>query len=165
MPNAFIPQKHEPKLNAYCDKYYISRQLVDVAKKIGEGEEDFIIVKKVVETKQDIKEIIDSQADDVGLNNILKKFAITGDPGVLPENVTTSGTEVIDYSSMPQDLIEAGQYFDAKKKEFDSLPDDLKKGRSFTEFMSTFNQSEFDSYFNSLIEATKKVEATKKEGE
>lgn len=165
MPNAFIPQKHDPKLNTYCDKYYISRQLVDVAKKFGEGEEDFVIVKKVIEKKQDIKEIIDSQADDVGLNNILKKFAITGDPGVLPESVNTSGTEVVDYSSMPQDLIEAGQYFEAKKKEFDALPDDLKKGRNFTEFMATFNQAEFDSYFKNLKEAASKVEASKKEGE
>lgn len=150
MPNAFIPKKHDPIFNPNKpDVYYYDVKLVDKVKKIGPGDEDYIIEKKEVVTKQLIQEVIDSQADDVGLEAALKKFAITGDPSVLPEALPENGA-TFDMTGMPQDLIEANNYFNDMKAKFDALPDALKQGRDFNAFMSTITQEQFDAYIASL---------------
>ena len=162
MPNAFVAKKHEPILNIYVDKYYYDVKLVDKVKKVEGSEDDFIIVKEEVVTKTDIKELIDSQADDVGLNNVLKQFALTGDPGVLPSGVNPNGGDVLDCTQLPNDLIDADIYFKNMRAKFDALPDDIKAGRNFQDFMTTFTQAEFDKFVASL----KPVESNgKKEGE
>lgn len=162
MPNAFVCKPHEPRLNNIkWDKYYFNVELKDRVVKTGEGDEDFVIEKKEVITKTSIKEVIDSQANDVGLDNILRKFALTGDESILPQNVNTDG-RVLDMSGMPEDLVDAQNYFAAMKAKFDSLPADLVKGRSFDEFMSNLTQAEYDAYFASIRPKEKEV---KKDGE
>lgn len=160
MPNAFKCKEHKPVFNPNKpDEYYFDVKLVDKVKKIGDGEDDYIIVKKEVITKTKIDEVIQAQADEVGLDNLLKKFAITGDPSVLPEAMPEDGV-TFDMTAMPQDLIEADNYFKAMKAKFDALPDSLKQGRDFSAFMATINQQQFDAYIASL---QPKVEE-KKEG-
>lgn len=150
MANAFQIKKHDPNLTKKpFDKYYIDVKLVDSVKKIGEGDEDYIIVKKEVISKRDIDEVIESQAADVGLEAALKKFSLTGDPSVLPEPLPEDGA-LYDVTQLPQDLMDADNYFKAMKAKFDALPDDLKNGRDFNAFMSTITQQQFDAYIASL---------------
>ena len=159
--NAFTAQKHAPRLNnCKYDEYYIDVQLVDKVVKTGEGEEDFSIVKKEVITKRSIKEVIEAQADEVGLENILKKFSITGDESILPEKCIPND-QIMDFSAMPQDLIDANNAFNGMKAAFDALPDELKQGRDFASFMQTLTQKQFDDYINSL----KPKDDDKKKGE
>lgn len=160
--NAFTPRNHKPHLNdVKYDEYYVDVQLVDKVVKTGEGEEDFSIVKKEVITKRSIKEVIDSQADDVGLENILRKFSLTGDESILPEKCIAND-EIIDFSAMPQDLIDANNAFNAMRSAFDALPDELKQGRDFASFMQTLTQKQFDDFINSQ---KPKEEDNKKKGE
>lgn len=150
MHNAFIPKKHDPVFNPNKpDVYYFDVKLVDKVKKIGPGDEDYIIEKKEVISKQLIQEVIDAQADDVGLEAALKKFAITGDPSVLPSALPEGG-ETFDMSGMPEDLIDVNNYLNDMKAKFDALPEALKQGRDFNAFMSTINQQQFDAYIASL---------------
>lgn len=158
MPNAFKCKQHKPVFNPNKpDEYYLDIKLVDKVKKIGEGEDDYIIVKKEVITKTKIDEVIQAQADEVGLDNLLKKFAITGDPSVLPEAMPEDGV-TFDMTGMPQDLIEADNYFKAMKAKFDALPEELKQGRDFSAFMATINQQQFDAYIASLEPKQKEKE-------
>ena len=114
--NAFIPKKHNPNLNTIkWDEYYIDRVLKDKVVKTGEGEDDFTIVKVVVEDKRSIKETIDAQADEVGLENILKRYALTGDESILPQSVNANGGEVFDMTQLPQDLIDADNFYKQQK--------------------------------------------------
>ena len=153
MPNAFKPKQHQPNLNkAKWDLYYIDRVLKDKVVKTGDGEDDYTIVKVVVEDKRSIKETIDSQANDVGLNNILRKYALTGDESILPERAVDNG-EVIDMTQMPQDLIEANNFYANQKALYDNLPQEITKGRSFSEFMTNFTQAEFNAYVAALAAA------------
>lgn len=162
LKNPYVVVPHQPRLNKVkWDEYYIDRKLVDSVVKTGEGDHDFIIVKKVIEDKTSIKELIASQADDVGLENILKKFAVTGDPGILPEAVTDNN-EIADFTQMPQDLIEAQNLFSAQEEAFKSLPEELVKGRSFGEFMAHINQDEFNVWQAAL---KAKLEPKKEEGD
>lgn len=163
MPNAFIVKPHEPRLNKVkYDEYYIDRWFKDKVVKCGDGEEDFTIVKVVVEDKRSIKDTIAAQADDVGLENILKKFALTGDESILPESVV-SNEQVADFTQMPQDLIEAQNLFNAQEAAFNSLPKDLVKGRTFAEFMANINQDEFAAWQAAL--KAKMTPEKEKEGE
>ena len=154
MPNAFRPKKHNPNLNTIkWDEYYIDRVLKDKVVKTGDGDDDFTIVKVVVEDKRSIKETIEAQADDVGLENILKRYALTGDESILPQSVNANGGDLVDMTQLPQDLIEADNFYKQQKAMFDSLPEEVTKGRSFTEFMTNFNQAEFNAYVAALAAA------------
>lgn len=164
--NPFIFVKHEPRLNNIkWDQYYIDRKLVDSVVKTGEGDNDFIIVKKVVEDRISIKDTIDAQADDVGLENILKKFSLTGDTSLLPA-AATDNNEIADFTQMPQDLIEAKNVFAAQEAAFKSLPEDLVKGRSFGDFMAHITQDEFNAWQTALkAKLEPKKEIKKEEGD
>lgn len=76
------------------DKYYIDRKIIQVVKKVGEGENDFIIVTKALDSKIDIKEFVNASADSCGVYNILKKVIATGDTSYLNPISEDSFTDI-----------------------------------------------------------------------
>lgn len=86
------------------DKYYINRKVVQVVKKTGEGETDFILEDKVIDEKILIDEVIQADADSCGVYNIINKVLKTGDESIL--NIDNSG-QFADISAYPDNIHDA----------------------------------------------------------
>lgn len=138
------------------DKYYIDRTIKQVVKKTGDGEDDWILVEKEIETKRDISKVINAQAGDVGIEAYLRNYEITGEP--MPD--VQVGDDIQDFTSMPSSLAEAALLGEKSRKLFDSLPSELKGKLGYEEFISSFTQEMFDAF---LAKISPKVEE-KKEG-
>lgn len=117
------------------EKYYIDREIVEKVRLLEGGtDEDFVIDLVVKETKRDVFETINSQADDVGLDNALRKFAMTGDPSVLPQEVKATD-DILDLTALPQDDAEYFEYIHGLAAKFYALPADLRKDLTMQEFI------------------------------
>lgn len=142
------------------DKYYIDNEVHDVVKKTGDGEEDFIVIKKLVLKKRDIKEVINASASEVGVENMINRLARSGES--LPNVVV--GEDVIDTTRMPSNLAEAIQFGEEARKKFEALPKELVNGRSYEEFIKTCSASEVLAYYQEKEKANKPNDEAKPEG-
>lgn len=129
------------------DKYYIDRVVKQVVKKTGEGEDDFILVDKVIETKRDIAKEIHAQSGDAGIDAYIRQYELIGEP--IPDVVV--GEDVQDFTEMPETLADAVLLGERSRKLFASLPKDLVGKMSYDEFISNFTQEKFDAYISSLM--------------
>ena len=155
----FIPKKtvyHEYKF----DEEYVSYEVKDVVKKIGEGEEDFVITQKLIEKREPIKEVIARDAGTTGIQAVMQRALLTGDTSILPDPLPKTGV-VSDYTEVPDNLLDADLYAKAMEAKFNALPEEVRKGRSFDEFCQFFTQDEFNAWMNAML--PKKEE--KKEGD
>lgn len=146
------------------DEYYIDREIILVPKPVeGDDPDAYVLEPKIKENKRKIFDVINSQADDVGLDNALKKYALTGDPGVLPGSAK-AGEGVFDLTSLPSDSAEYFTYIHGLQKAFEDLPLDLRKDMSIEDFTKKVINGEIDvaGYLNS-IKPVENVE--KKDGE
>ena len=153
MANPFMPMdpKKAPKhtttnFDKDIDKFIIDYEEIDVIKKTGESETDFIVDKKVVESSRiNRQEYIDSFRGDVGIMNILEKVRLTGDATLLdqtkrspvPSEKTGRGNleEIVDISNIPNSFIEADQKITEGHDLFKGLPEELKGKLSFEDFV------------------------------
>lgn len=139
------------------DKYYIDREIKQVVRKTGEGEDDYIIVNKVIETKRDIDKVIQAQAADVGIEAFMRNYEVTGES--MPD--VKVGDDVQDFTDMPDSLADAVLLGEKSRKLFDSLPKELRGKMGYEEFISSFTNEMFDAFIEKI---TPKVEI-KKEGD
>lgn len=142
------------------DNDIIKYKQIDVCIKTGEGEEDYVLQKKVVPySKENRKEVIESYRNDVGILNILKKVALTGDNTLLDQRHNAIG---IDCTNLPANYMEAFEALENGLVSFKDLPDDIKNKMSVDEFVKNYKQEDFDAYIqakvNAAIEAQKKIE-------
>lgn len=128
------------------DKYYIDRTVKQVVKKTGEGEDDYILVDKVIETKRDIDKVIQAQASDVGIEAYLKNYQIQGEE--VPDVVVTD--DIQDFTEMPESLADAVLFGERSRKLFDSLPKELKGKMGYEEFISSFTNEMFDAFIEKM---------------
>lgn len=133
------------------DKYYIDRVVKQVVKKTGEGEDDFILADKVIETKRDIAKEIHAQAGDAGIDAYIRQYEVMGEP--IPDVKVTE--DVQDFTNMPGSLADAVLLGETSRKLYDSLPSELKGKMSMDEFISSFTQEKFDSFIASLVPPAK----------
>lgn len=169
MLNPFIPQKREyVKTPIDESSDIITIEVFDEVEKITDDKtkkEDFVVKKVVRETSRiSADEYVQSFKDDVGIENILKKVALTGDVSLLNQRqrstgvVDENGYEVLqDYTGIPGDALEAAQAVKSGRDVFSSLPADLVKGRSFAEFVETATADELQAYMLASYEAQKKA--------
>ena len=128
------------------DKYYVDVTIKQVVKKTGEGEDDYILIDKEIETKRDIAKVIRAQFADVGIDAYLKNYELSGEP--MPEVVV--GDEVQDFTNMPGSLAEAALLGEKSRKLFDSLPSELKGKMGYEEFISSFTNEMFDAFIEKM---------------
>lgn len=138
------------------DQDYISIQIVDYVVKTGEGENDFVIKKKVVETREPIADVVARDADQVGVYNIIKQVMRTGDTSLLPMD---DGKCQVDLVGAPETIMEVKQMGEDAANKYAGLDPELTKGRSLAEFIKNLSDSEF----NSFIEAIKSRQEVKSE--
>lgn len=155
----FIPFKHEsPGLKDF-DKTYKTIKIIDKAVKTGEGEDDFIIKKKVIVEERPIQEVIDVDKDSVGVDNIIKQVLRTGDTSLLPVD---KGDGNVDLVGAPEDLMQLKQMGIDAQNAFDNLPKDLTKGMDMKAFVASLTQEQFDAFVKAMVERStpKKEEVT-----
>ena len=150
MPNPFLPKTVEIKGQKDFDQDYISYEYYDVLKKIGDGENDYITVTQKKEVRQNISDLINSQASEVGVANLMRRVA-AGLEVLDPVGVSD---EIQDFTNAPKDLASAYEMQKSVSNKFAELPDELKNGRSFDDFIKSFNQKEFDEYITKLVQKT-----------
>lgn len=131
------------------DQYYIDRELKQVAVKTGEGEEDFVLQTKEVVTKRPIAEVINSQANDVGIESYLRRVQQEG--GEVPQVVV--GDQVNDFTNCPEDLASLASLGESAKTKFAQLDPELTQGLSIEEFLSSLSKQKLEDYFASKIKA------------
>ena len=167
-----IPEKLKPQVVPVpvCKKVREVWNLIPKAKKIvdADGVSQDVIEYEPVKVKDvPIDEYIASFESDVGIQNILRKVAMTGDRSYLNQTAREAmcpdgGKEPIqDYTNVPSSKAEAFAIVQAGVAAYDSLPEDIKGKMSFTQFAAGFSNDDFNSYVKKIIEANK----PKNEGE
>ena len=135
----------------YFDETYKHISIVDTVVRTGEGDNDFIIKKKVLVEETPIQEVIDADADSVGVYNIIKQVMRTGDTSLLPAD---TGDCNVDMVGAPENLMELKQMGVDAEKAFAELPDELKAGRDMASFVNSLTQEQFDAFVQAIADRT-----------
>lgn len=143
--------------------------LVPKAEKVVDADgvqQDVVRFVPVKVQEIDIQKYIDSFADEVGIQNILKKVAMTGDKSYLNqtgrEPLVESGQEPVqDYTGVPESKTAAFNAVAEGVRAYDALPAEIKGKMSFAQFAEGFGQADFDAYINKVKEAYTPKEESK----
>lgn len=141
------------------DETYKSVEIKKRVKKVGDGDEDFIIEEYEVVTETPIREVIDSQKDSVGIEAFMKPYILSGEslPGV------EVSKEVQDFTRFPEDPADVIKVGDDMMKAFMSIDPSLRgDAKSPEEFLKTFTQDKFNAWLKSKVNV-EKVEEKKNE--
>ncbi|MCQ2795633.1 MAG: hypothetical protein MJ214_05515 [Bacilli bacterium] len=128
------------------DQYYIERSVKQVVQRTGDGEDDFIIVNKEIENKVSIRDSIQAQSCDAGIDAYLRPYLMSGEK--LPNVQVTE--EINDFSNAPENLAEAIALGEEAKRKFSQLDPKLTKGKSYDEFLTDFTQKAFNEWIESI---------------
>lgn len=158
--NAFCNFKTYKGQNGF-DKEYIERKLVPIIKKVGPGESDFIIKTKVIDKKVPIKEIINKDADSVGVVNVIRQLTREYGPEYVNDNFINNipkiNEGVADYTGMPSTLMEAENHRLELENYYNSLPIELtrdpldptgKKKINMYDFFKNLKPDTFKSFYD-----------------
>lgn len=149
-----------PVLIKEFDKYYIKRQIKFIPVPVQDGSDDYVLDMKVIDEKEDIEQVINSQAEGVGLQAMMDKYQRTGDPSVLPQPIKTTD-DIVDFTQLPQDNAEYFEYIHALAEKYESLPIELRKDMTAEDFVRNVTNKQVDDYLNSLYKSPEKVEDKK----
>lgn len=148
------------------DKYYLEIEYKDVFKKTGvdaDGDETGVIEQKQIIKKIDIAELINSQADSVGVEAYMRALMVQGVD--INELNTSVGEGVDDFTQCPDNLADTMLLGDKAKAAFDALDPALKGNHTTIEgFLGSLTQDTIDAYIKARIAAVV-PETTQKDGE
>lgn len=157
------------------DKYIIEYQEVEHVKMLGEKDTDFVKSLTVEEyQRKNRQDHIDSFDNEVGILNIMKKVADTGDislynqtkrvslPGTDKDALGRPVEDIADYTNyVGTDRADALNAYKKGRAQFADLPDSLKGKKSFAE-VAKMSDSDIDAYIESTVKAYKEqIAATK----
>lgn len=131
------------------EKDYKSIEIVTYAEKTGEGDQDYVIKQKVVETFRPIQEVIDADASSVGVENIIKQVLRTGDTSLLPQDKGDCNVDLVD---APENLMELKQLGIDAESNFKGLPSELTKGMDMKSFVENMTQEQFDAFVKAVAD-------------
>lgn len=161
MLNPFVKGDFKVKVVKPSQKvdYYIDREIV--LKTVITGYEDKECTKPigsmvpvVVENKKDIKILVNSHADEVGVVNILNRIIKTGDMSLLQAREA----QYIDTTQLPQSLGEVQAKAIALESIYANIPEDLKKDMSLDQFVKTMTDERVKAYYDGLKNVEEKKE-------
>lgn len=150
--NPFIVYPLEVPGQADFDQEYESIEIYDKVVKVGEGDEDFVIVKDVKKTKRLIKDVVNADKDSVGVENIIKQVLRTGDTSLLPID---KGDCNVDLVGAPESLMDLKNLGVDAEKAYNSLPADLVKGLDMKTFVENLTQDQFDAFIKAFADRNK----------
>ena len=121
-------------------------------KKVGEGENDFIIEEYEEVKEFPIQEVIDAQKDEVGIEAYLRPYTIAG---VEPPAVEVS-ERVQDFTKFPDDSADAIKIGDQMMKEFYKLDPALRgNAKSPEEFLNNLTTERLTNWLKSKVNVEK----------
>lgn len=157
-----------PYIYDKCDNdgYIISGELQDKVKITDTKSGSYVIEPQFVETSRiKTQDYIDSFKDQVGIENILKRFNLVNDPELFNQvyrpsvPIAEDGKEVVqDYSNLPNSMEEATEIAKKGMAAYKSLPADLVNNRSFMEFAESCSEEELNAYIAAIKKGDKKDE-------
>lgn len=146
----------------------------DVVKKIGEGEDDFIIEQKVTEYDRcDRQDYINSFKGDVGVKNQIAKAIREGESPsyVMTEKFKSQQKGLVDMIKIEDALADPDGFAKQIKESYDKLPKELKEKKSAREIsemsvkdISAYIDSAVEKYFKAREKKPVKVEGEVKNG-
>lgn len=164
LTSADVPQRKPLEI---ISKTLVTSEIVDQPR-IVDAKKELVVIDQVVKVTDEIdtQEYINSFKGQAGIENIMKRFLETRDPTLFNQvkrdvagELDEKGYEpVIDYASLPSDLSQVKSISEDAVAAFNTLPEDLVKGRSLNEFVNSCTDEEIKTYFDAIIEARKKKE-------
>lgn len=121
-------------------------------KKIGDGDEDFIIEEYEEVKETPIKEVLAAQVDSVGIEAYMKPYIMAGQdlPGVEVSD------KVQDFTQFPEDPADAMKIGDGMMKAFNSLDPALRgEAKNVEQFLNGLSQEKIDAYIASKLNVEK----------
>lgn len=160
------------------DKYIIEYDIKERVVMLSDKDDDFVIKKEVVEvSRTDRQEFLNSQADDVGIMNIIKKVALSGDQSLLNQTgrvanpvvgKTDDGRDleaIVDVTNYQVDKIDAFESIKKGSSTFKDLDSDLKKNLNL-EGVAKLSDEEIVAYVRSRAASqVKKDSSTEEKGD
>lgn len=156
-----VPKQYTPEKDivTYMRQDKLVKTKVDAKGNVDQDE--FEVQEVAVETERvNRQDYINSFREDVGIANILKKVALSGDATLLnqvsrnPLPLDADGKEIVQDITPLQDGYEAvGDMGDNMLKTYAALPDDLKAGRTLEQFLTSVSQAEIDAYVAKQVAA------------
>lgn len=150
------------------DKYYDDVSIKEVYRSAGidaDGVEYGVLERKLVIKKIDIAELINSQADTVGVAAYMKALALQGDS---VDNYATVVDEnkINDFSQMPDNLADTMMLGDKAKEAFENLDPALRGNHTTIEgFLNSLSQESIDAYIKGKVDAAFPKNVSSEEGE
>lgn len=136
------------------DECYKETTIKQRVKKVGDGENDFIIEEYEEVKLTPIREVLDAQVDQVGIEAYIRPYQLAGVP--LPD--VEVGEDVLDVSQFPEDPADAMKVGDEMMKNFYSLDPALRgDAKTPEEFLANLTQEKFDNWLMSKTNVEKEV--------
>lgn len=164
----FQATKKKLKLSTYVPEedivHYIRKQKLTKAAIDEKGNvdpDDFLVEEVIVEDERvNRDDYINSFREDVGIANILKKVALSGDVSLLNQvqrpilTPDENGFEPIqDATILQEGETKIAQVGEEMRATYSALPDELKKGRSIEKFLGEVDQKEIEAFAKAYIAA------------
>lgn len=144
------------KFDDVDDKTIVEGYEKEIVKKTGEGDEDFIIDKKLVVYRSYSRDkYIQDQSDDVGILNVLKKVALSG-TDLTQDNPYAAKPGYVDMTKFPETVAEAEALICDANKKWAAIPDEVKDGMSYDDFIKSGAAQKLYDYYKAEVD--KKVE-------
>lgn len=140
------------------DETYKEVTIKQRVKKVGDGENDFIIEEYEEVKETPIREVIMAQFDDVGIEAYLRPYQIAGldIPGV------EVGDDIQDFTGYPEDPADAIKIGDKMMENFNSLPSELRgDAKTPEEFFAGLTEEKWNAWLNSNVNVEKGKEDEK----
>lgn len=140
------------RFDSYDDKTIVEGYVKEVVKKVGDGEDDFIVEKKLVPYRSYSRAgFIQDAADDVGILNVLRKVAISGQD-LTQDNPYAAKPGFVDMTQMPGSLEEAIALVEKAKDTWNHLPDELKNNMDYEAFIKSCTPGQIYDYYKQVAE-------------
>lgn len=141
--------------NSYEEKNYAKCAIAKVVNSLSKDDDTAFDVVEIIKITDivDRQDFINQYKDDVGILNILKKVARSGDESLL--NQCTPG--YADLTNMPEDFLQAKALYDQALAAYDQLPDTIKNGMTAQEF-AELTAEKLDGNVKSYVESLNKKE-------
>lgn len=125
---------------------YIEYEIHQEKKSTGDGIDDFEVIDVEEEVKTNIVEFINSFEDQVGIDNILKRVALSGDTSLLNEK------EALYADLTPyEDTAEAFKKAQALNELYDSIDPELRNGAGIKEFIENLTEEKIQAYLDKKL--------------
>lgn len=132
--------------------------LKDVKRSTGKGEDDFEIEQKEIIEEVDINKHIHSFKDEVGVRNIMKRIALTGDASLLEQAQVGVG-DLSTIPDLPQEKIAA---YKSVEEAYLKIDPALRGSMTMEDFIKGLSEEKIKSYIDAKFASsmnTKKEEA------